>query len=410
MAIGNAIKLVLNRDGTTMGMSPFETEMRRRLWWQICILDVREAEDHGTEPCILERSFNTKLPLNVDDVSLDPEMSELPPSRSGRTEMLFSLVRFEISYFVRQLVFSDQFCHENSYPVLSHDQKCKAIDTLQERIEKQYLTHCDKNVLFDIVTVTEARLVILKLKLMIRNLPKISQDAAILRLEPSPTRICTEILQHSFKLRHHSKVRQWAWLFHFYVEADTLILLLRQLHLEPCGDDAEMAWNLVDKIWGLWSTQRDAQTSRGWKNFEYLRSKALAVRKGNQVIGDPTRAMIVKDAENVVCREPRSPMSGRVLPAGKRPVDDDISDPAEGCRSLLKRQNTTSQSHTVAGSASLRSLEDVLPNPRPSIHKPHAESASEEIDFASEYEWSPAIFQHYFQSLDLEPRPITGWL
>lgn len=33
--------LGLHRDGTSLGLSPFEIEMRRRLWWNIVVLDAR---------------------------------------------------------------------------------------------------------------------------------------------------------------------------------------------------------------------------------------------------------------------------------------------------------------------------------------------------------------------------------
>jgi hypothetical protein len=35
LAVCNAEKLGMHRDGTLLGLSPFETEERRRLWWQM---------------------------------------------------------------------------------------------------------------------------------------------------------------------------------------------------------------------------------------------------------------------------------------------------------------------------------------------------------------------------------------
>jgi hypothetical protein len=47
-----------------------QVELRRRLWAQICHLDFRAAEGHGFAPSIHESDFDTRLPLNVDDVDL----------------------------------------------------------------------------------------------------------------------------------------------------------------------------------------------------------------------------------------------------------------------------------------------------------------------------------------------------
>jgi hypothetical protein len=37
----------LHRDGSSFGLRPLETELRRRLWWHICLLYIRSSEYHG---------------------------------------------------------------------------------------------------------------------------------------------------------------------------------------------------------------------------------------------------------------------------------------------------------------------------------------------------------------------------
>ena len=56
-----AQSLGVHRDGSHFGLAPFEIEMRRRLWWQVCILDARASEDHGCDPTIVEAQFDTKM-------------------------------------------------------------------------------------------------------------------------------------------------------------------------------------------------------------------------------------------------------------------------------------------------------------------------------------------------------------
>jgi hypothetical protein len=53
--------LGIHRDGTHFKLPPFEIEMRRRLWWQVCILDARSSEDHGCDPTIVEAQYDTKM-------------------------------------------------------------------------------------------------------------------------------------------------------------------------------------------------------------------------------------------------------------------------------------------------------------------------------------------------------------
>lgn len=73
----------LHRDGAAFGLGPFEIELRRRLWWHICLLDIRSSEYHGCEPIVHGFTFDAQMPLNVNDSDLAPGMSEPPVERRG---------------------------------------------------------------------------------------------------------------------------------------------------------------------------------------------------------------------------------------------------------------------------------------------------------------------------------------
>ncbi|OBR10178.1 fungal specific transcription factor domain-containing protein [Colletotrichum higginsianum IMI 349063] len=83
--------LHLHRDGPSPPLPPFEAEMRRRLWWMIVVLDIRAAEDRGTEASIPRQSYNTRLPFNLNDDDLNPSMTTPLEDRTGPTEMTFCL-------------------------------------------------------------------------------------------------------------------------------------------------------------------------------------------------------------------------------------------------------------------------------------------------------------------------------
>jgi hypothetical protein len=104
VAIRLAQGLGLHRDGTHLKLSPFDTEMRRRLWWSLCTLDLRCAEEMGTDPAINDATSDTNLPSKIDDADISPESTEFPPERDGPSEMAMPLVRFEICSVCRRLV------------------------------------------------------------------------------------------------------------------------------------------------------------------------------------------------------------------------------------------------------------------------------------------------------------------
>lgn len=69
--------------------------MRRRLWYELCLLDLRIAEDHGAESSISSLSYDTRKPLNLNDEDLTEHHTEMPPPRTGFSEMSFMLLRLQ---------------------------------------------------------------------------------------------------------------------------------------------------------------------------------------------------------------------------------------------------------------------------------------------------------------------------
>lgn len=83
-----------HRDGTMFNLSPFETEMRRRTWHLLVLLDNRSTEYHGYEPPVADNmAFDTRWPLNVNDSDLSTDMTEPPPESDGATDMILVHVR-----------------------------------------------------------------------------------------------------------------------------------------------------------------------------------------------------------------------------------------------------------------------------------------------------------------------------
>ncbi|KAH6609157.1 hypothetical protein Trco_002503 [Trichoderma cornu-damae] len=288
LAIGNAMKLGLHTE--IPGMRTFELEMRRRLWWQIRTLDVRIAEDFGGDPYIIESSPSTQLPLNINDISLDPEMGDLPNPQPGRSEMLFSLVRFEVSHFARRILFSDRFCQSNGYQIMNEAQKCQAVDQFKERIEKQYFSYCYKAVPLDCITIASNRLILAKLKLAVCK-PGIDQNYRM-PLRANYRKACEEVLEHAHALRKHSKGRRWLWLFQTYVEWDPLAYLLldycitmsspSQSSSSTFDESNAVPWKVVDESYNHWKNNPDVHRDRRWANIEELRSQALSIKEKAQ--------------------------------------------------------------------------------------------------------------------------------
>jgi hypothetical protein len=88
-------------------MDAVTTELRRRLWCQICHLEYRAAECKGQEPSIRDGDFTTMLPRNIEDDELiegAPPDSNHPYDEERFTTMTFQLVRFVGMRALRRIV------------------------------------------------------------------------------------------------------------------------------------------------------------------------------------------------------------------------------------------------------------------------------------------------------------------
>uniref|UniRef100_A0A8H7NPN3 Zn(2)-C6 fungal-type domain-containing protein n=1 Tax=Bionectria ochroleuca TaxID=29856 RepID=A0A8H7NPN3_BIOOC len=95
-----AQKMGYHRDGETLGLTPYETEMRRRIWWQIVLQDSKNALVSGLSHSMLLKNWDTKMPQNVNDADLFPGSSEPIYPREGPTEMGFCLYSYHLAKFL----------------------------------------------------------------------------------------------------------------------------------------------------------------------------------------------------------------------------------------------------------------------------------------------------------------------
>ncbi|KAK3503244.1 hypothetical protein B0T13DRAFT_486167 [Neurospora crassa] len=91
-----AMHMGLHRDPKHYpNMSPFEGEMRRRLWLQFVEVDQIVAFQFGLPSNIQSRFYDTEIPRNLLDTDFDENTKELPPSRpeSEMTSVLLNIVK-----------------------------------------------------------------------------------------------------------------------------------------------------------------------------------------------------------------------------------------------------------------------------------------------------------------------------
>lgn len=278
-----AVALGVHRDGEQFGVSPFETEMRRRLWWQICTLDVRASEDHGTDPSIIEQTFDTKFPLNINDDDLTPSMKEPPAEHEGATDMTFDLIRYSVSTTVRRLSYAPPGpgpCRTRAAG-LSLEDKERMIEDLHQYLEKKYLRFCDTTVPLHWVSATVARLIMAKMWLVVHH-PFSRADRGVGLPQETKDRLFStsvEVIEFSRLLETEKTTIKWGWLFRTYVQWHALAYVLSQLCTRTLGPEVDKAWLVIESVFDDWGGSVSAnQRGMLWKPLRKLMAKARGER------------------------------------------------------------------------------------------------------------------------------------
>jgi Fungal specific transcription factor domain len=237
----------LHREGSLKGVSPFETEMRRRLWWQILIMDNRSAELSGAVMCPQLYSLgDTKQPSNVNDSDLDPSMRELPRDHVGITEMLFCSMRFEIGKCIRRLKGLEQNGELAGMTTSVADQD-KIVDELEKRLEEGYLKYCDPSIPLHQLAINLGRSAVWRLRISTHrprqnaNQPQEEKDMLFaLGLQV----ILYDNLTHSTK-----SLEGYLWHVVIYFPYDVFILVLKELLTRVEGEGVDRAWTLINHVY-----------------------------------------------------------------------------------------------------------------------------------------------------------------
>lgn len=98
MLVRTAFRMGLHREPSKLSdnkLTPFECEMRRRMWSMVVRLDLMSSGQVGLPRMIHSAMADTLEPSNLNDDDIHEDMTELPPSRSDTeyTPMLYTIIR-----------------------------------------------------------------------------------------------------------------------------------------------------------------------------------------------------------------------------------------------------------------------------------------------------------------------------
>lgn len=294
----------LHRDGNGHAFTPYVAEMRRRLWWQIVVLDVRGVEDRGTEAMISIDSYNTRLPTNISDADFGPDSMAPLVNQEGPTDTTFSLCTSmccDIFLFLHnpQSRFQKPDMDGTMQVVQpSEDDMVRRVQKLEERFVK----NADPNFYPSALASHTVRLIILIFWLSLQYPFQVRQQHApfgtggaagsgAAGVRPRGRVSREHVLQTAvaiMELQQRGKdgpfAERFGWWTENYPQWHPLAVALAELCSQTSGPLVDRAWAVIDSVVGQWSDQiADTKAGTLLRPIKKLLKKARAARAQKQL-------------------------------------------------------------------------------------------------------------------------------
>ncbi|KAL4798498.1 hypothetical protein BDV19DRAFT_22742 [Aspergillus venezuelensis] len=265
----------LHRDGEAFGLRPLETDLRRRLWWHICLLDNRSTDYHGSEPIVHEHIFDTKMPLHINDADITADMTVPPVEREEATEMTLCLIRCHSMRVIWKVGYmAPQELRSADRKNLDLAERQSLVERLEELLQEKYLRHCDPNLPFGRLALMVAKVITRRIWMTV--LCSRSQTDRTVR--DRLFRDSVEVLQYSRSLLTDREIRQWAWHSKTHIQWYSVAILLAELCRRPPGPECDEAWECVIAIYERWSLLEAEKKGTLWRPIRRLMARARYVR------------------------------------------------------------------------------------------------------------------------------------
>ena len=256
--------------------------MRRRLWWSICLIDRQGSFDRGSDPIITVRSFNTPLPLNINDEDLIPGSREEPRIVKDFTDMTLGLVCHDLFDTERRLNFvaPGDFDKPQGNSKIPWSQKRDWVIECHKRIDDKYLRHCSTSIPVQRYTVFIGDIMLAIMWLCtVRPVQKRWDIDSSEVPGPEILHISVEIMEKAMKFSMDESLKPFIWISRIWVQWHALAIMIAELCVQVEGPAVERAWSIVNVAYDQVSRLiSDSEKGRLFRPIKKLMQKATTVR------------------------------------------------------------------------------------------------------------------------------------
>jgi Fungal Zn(2)-Cys(6) binuclear cluster domain len=246
---------------------PFERELQNRLAWHLWYLNVRSAKERDQE-FIPPEPLNFTMPLNINDIDLDPLMPLDPIPYPGWTDISFALVRFELAKVSVKLRSSSNII-----------EKEELIDQCEDHIQSIYLRFCSPTTPLAWLAhhVSYVHLMELRFKLRYANLSALSVPNQRRASGNKLLLASIDILDLPRRLKNEPQSAHWTWLLPAFKQFLPLQFLLKELCIRrPRGQIIDYAWSVAEIGVSRWSHEN--RNSENYGMLIKLMDRAKEIR------------------------------------------------------------------------------------------------------------------------------------
>ncbi|CAN9308046.1 unnamed protein product [Alternaria alternata] len=257
---GSLIRLAecmgLHRDPTAYSSSPVEIQVRRLLWYQICFLDLRTCEAVGPRPQIRLEDYDTRFPLNIDDIDLDraehgDSSVDVSKDRKYFTDMTICRMRFE-AYEMHRFLWSERpkldRKRADGKREITITSILSRVQSFQSAMEKKYVPMLDRSELLHVLAselygIVSNRLYISVLQQYITS----ARSRMPERLRQLTMSAATMILEHGMAVELHPVLSSWSWIVGALHQHHCALLLVNEIYIanqEPAME--QRIWRCLD--------------------------------------------------------------------------------------------------------------------------------------------------------------------
>lgn len=305
MLIRTAQWIGLHRDGAQFNISPLDCELRRRLWYEILGSDSRVAEDHALSSSGFSGFTDTKLPLNLDDRDLHPDMKEAPLPKTGFTEMTMFLVAIEMNIALQKMFELSASVRTGKGNMSSLEE---FLQSTKDRIQDQYLQHCDANIPIQKAALSLGRVILGKLEVVVRQQYHrgLSPEESATHLREETLLLACNTIDIGNDMRTDELLSNFRWLFSTYPQYLLLTYALWHLCVQPGAQCADRAWSTIEFTFSLVESPGYPSPGLKWNVMRKLREKALRIRSSHLSLNAGNSDNLPAVAQNEVLDQPSS--------------------------------------------------------------------------------------------------------